>query len=217
VEFVDVESVDVSVLAAGVVSNVQAVKPAFVTNPVGHELNHVLSCSNPGLVQAVHVVLSPVQVDHPPWHDNQLPVIFTNPDVQSDTHVVPSSNKAPTQVKQVVILPVQVAHGEVHASQDVEDADLRYPVGQSLKHWVRCKIGNGLEHVVQVVVVLDQVMQLPAHACHMFDIATNPVPQSLMHVLLLKFKSPLQVRQFAAVVLQVAHVLSHAMHVVPLV
>jgi hypothetical protein len=199
------------------VLNVQAVNSALASYKVGHELNQALLCNSPGEVQAVHVALSTVQVDHPPWHDSQLPVIFTNPDVQSDTHVVPSSNKVPTQVKQVVTLPVQVAHGEVHTSQDVDDADLRYPVGQSLKHWVRCKIANGLEHVVQLVVVPDHAVQLAAHVWHMFDKATKPVPQSLMHVLLLKFKTPLHVRQFAAVVLQVAHVVSHAMHVVPLV
>ena len=51
----------------------------------------------------------------------------------------------------------------------------------------------------------------------MFDNATNPEPQSLMHVLLLKLKSPVHVRQFAAVVSHVAHVESHAIHVDPLV
>jgi dTDP-4-dehydrorhamnose 3,5-epimerase-like enzyme len=116
------------------VSNVQAVNPAFATYRVGHELNQALLCNNPGVVQAVHVVLSPVQVDHPPWHDNQVPVIFTNPVEQSETHVVPSSNKVPIQLKHVVTVPEQVAHGEVQISQDVEVDETIYPVGQLFKH-----------------------------------------------------------------------------------
>lgn len=115
-------------------SNVQAVNPAFATYRVGHELNQALLCNNPGVVQAVHVVLSPVQVDHPPWHDNQVPVIFTNPVEQSETHVVPSSNKVPIQLKHVVTVPEQVAHGEVQISQDVEVDETIYPVGQLFKH-----------------------------------------------------------------------------------
>jgi hypothetical protein len=51
----------------------------------------------------------------------------------------------------------------------------------------------------------------------MFDNETNPEPQSLMHVLVLKLKDPLHVRQFAAVVPHVAHVVSHAIHVDTLV
>lgn len=70
---------------------------------------------------------------------------------------------------------------------------------------------------MQLVVVPDQAVQLPPQVCHIFDIATNPVPQSLIHAFDLRFKLPLQVRQFVAVVPQVAHVLSQAIHVVPLV
>lgn len=48
------------------VSNSQAVEPVFVTYPEGHELIQALLCNKPGEVQAVHVVLLIVQVDHPP-------------------------------------------------------------------------------------------------------------------------------------------------------
>jgi dTDP-4-dehydrorhamnose 3,5-epimerase-like enzyme len=116
------------------VLNVQAVNPALASYKVGHELNHALLCNSPGEVQAVHVVLSPVQVDHPPCHDNQVPVIFTRPVEQSETHVVPSINKVPIQDKHVVTDPEQVAHGEVQISQDVEVDELMNPVGQLLKH-----------------------------------------------------------------------------------
>jgi hypothetical protein len=60
-------------------------------------------------------------------------------------------------------------------------------------------------------------VQFNPQVSHTFDNATNPEPQSLMHVLLLKLKSPVHVRQFAAVVSHVAHVESHAIHVDPLV
>lgn len=81
--------------------------------------------------------------------------------MQSETHVVPSNNKAPTQVKHVVTVPEQVAHGEVHLSQDVAVVELINPVGQSFKHWFKCRIGYGLVQVVQLVVVPDQAVQFP--------------------------------------------------------
>ena len=74
-----------------------------------------------------------------------------------------------------------------------------------------------MAHESQLVVVPDQVVQFNPHSSHTFDIATYPEPQSLMHALLLKFKDPVHVRQFAAVVPHVAHVESHAIHDVELV